>query len=344
MFRKAAAERYERLSGLAAGRKKSVEEYREWVKPYIARFKMTRIGGERAEIRARHLKSFFDVTGVATFSNGITIWAWKDLKPVEPRRYPSEIKQGSFVVEPYDSYVRQKIILDTDKGLASIYPWLTNTVKYCPKDKKYYSAETQLCPKDKTLLVEMTIADEIVEKEIIPMWKKKEMGLDPGELYYVFFEFEIERVGQRLPQGEIEDITFVVKTYLISQNILLVKLLEMICREKELERYIDEILGVKKGEINIADLVKRDYPEIYGEKKEEITALGKFAIDWQEMTKKYKDYFKSFKKPNIPGFVFFKPGQYEKDFKDRISKQYLTVTGSHLSSIKSFLKQNMGVE
>ena len=343
MFRRAAMERYERLKGLAEARKKSVEEYREWLKPYISRFKMTRIGTERAEIRAKHLKSFFDVTGVATFSNGITIWAWKDLKPLEPRRAPAEFKDSKFVIDPYDGYVRKNIILDTKKGLAALYPWLANPVKFCSKDKKYYPAELQLCPKDKTVLLELTVADQIVEEEIKPMWRKGQMGLDPSVLYYVFFEFTIDRVGQRLPHGEIEDITFLIRTHLLSQNVMLVKILELICRERELERYIDEILGIKKENVEITELVKRDFPELYGMKKEEIKPLGKFVIDWRKMTEKYRKYFRSVKRPDIPGFLFFKKGEYESDFNDRITKQYLSATGALLRGVKTFLKEHMGV-
>jgi hypothetical protein len=41
---------------------------------------------------------------------------------------------------------------------------------------------------------------------------------------------------------------------------------------------------------------------------------------------------------------FFKPGPYEKDFKERITKQYSTVAGSHFISVVNFLKEKMGVK
>jgi len=67
LFGKTARERYELLKGLVEGRKKTINEYREWLKPYLARFKMTRLGGERPRVRADTLKSFADITGMATF-------------------------------------------------------------------------------------------------------------------------------------------------------------------------------------------------------------------------------------------------------------------------------------
>ena len=58
-------ERYEMLRGMVAARKKTVEEYKEWLKPYISRFQMTRLGGERAGVRAyTHESSSRSVRGV----------------------------------------------------------------------------------------------------------------------------------------------------------------------------------------------------------------------------------------------------------------------------------------
>ena len=42
-------------------------------------------------------------------------------------------------------------------------------------------------------------------------------------------------------------------------------------------------------------------------------------------------------------FMFVKPGPYETDFKDRITKFYLTVNGKEFNGIKNFLKSKMGV-
>ena len=42
--------------------------------------------------------------------------------------------------------------------------------------------------------------------------------------------------------------------------------------------------------------------------------------------------------------MFVKPGPYETDFVDRITKFYLAVNGKHFGSIKEFLKSKMGVD
>ena len=58
LFLDAAKTRYQTIRGLVEGRRKSIQEYRNWLKPYIARFRMTRLGGERPNVRADTLKSF----------------------------------------------------------------------------------------------------------------------------------------------------------------------------------------------------------------------------------------------------------------------------------------------
>jgi hypothetical protein len=47
--------------------------------------------------------------------------------------------------------------------------------------------------------------------------------------------------------------------------------------------------------------------------------------------------------PEVKGMMFSKPGRYETDYSDRITKYYLNVTGGDFGMIKSFLKTKMGV-
>jgi len=340
LFGKTAKERYELLKGLVEGRKKTIKEYREWLKPYLARFKMTRLGGERPAVRAGTLKSFADITGMATFWNGIKIFAWKPLKTKEPRKPATEMK--SFVINPYDNFIRENYILDPVKGLASIYPWLRNDRKYCSKCKTYHPPDAVQCEKcGSTRLVDKKLADEIVEKEILKDWKDERISLDPAELYYIFLDIDIIRAGSRLPIGELEDITFVVRDYVLSQNALLVKLLELKCRDRELEKYIDEILGVKIEEREIGEIVRGEFPNLFP--KKELNPLIAFFKGVRDSTMVYLDFFKKIRLPK-PGLMFLKPGPYEKNFKDRISKNYLSVSKGEFDTVVKFLREKMGVE
>jgi hypothetical protein len=345
LFGASVRERYERIKGLVESRRKSIKEYRKWLKPYIARFSMTKLGGERVGTRASTFKSFADITGIASFANVIRIYAWRFLRTEETRKPAAEKKEKGFAVYPYDEYIRENLILHPTKGLARIYPWLRNPRKYCSKCNEYFPAGVVLCSKcGSTSLTDKTMADEIVEGKdgIIEQWKKGEMGLDPFEMYYMITDFNIERFGTRLPVGELEDITFKMRNFVVSQNVLLVKILELKCRDIELERYIDEILGVRVEERHISEIIMDEFPELFPQK--EPSGYAKFIKELRDSGKAYTNFLKKIKAPKTDKFMFFKPGPYEKDFLERLTKQYARIAGSYFFTVVKFVIAQMGVE
>jgi len=345
LFGEAAKQRYELLTAMVSARKKSIKEYKEWLKPYIARFKMTKIGGERAETRSRTLRTFTDVTGMSTFSNIIRVFAWKAMRFEEHRKPAAELKPSGFIIYPYDDYVREKLILDPENGLARFYPWLRFDRKYCSKCKKFYSNETLKCAKcGSTRLKNKKYADEIVETEIIPAWKERYMNLSPGNLYYMFFDIVVTRLGTWLRVGELEDITFYTRIFVLSQNALLVKILELKCRDLELERYIDEMLGIKFEDRDIGELVREEFPGLFGESKEKLTGFQIYTKGIRDTIDSYTKIFKKIKLPKSEKLMFFKAGPYESDLKERITKHYLKYAASHLNGMRNYIKQKMGVE
>jgi len=346
LFGNAAKERYQTLKSLVVSRGKSINEYKEWLKPYIARFKMTRIGLEREKIRSGTLRSFADITGMSTFANGIRLFAWKPLKFAEHRKPSAEVRNNWYIY-PYDDYIREHYVLDTKVGLANIYPWLRNKRKYCPKCKKYYSAEIIKCENVKCGSIKLEdkfYADELVDP-ILARWIQKDptLGLNPAELYYMFLDIDVFRTGSRLQVGELEDIIFYTKIFILSQNALLVKMLELKCRDLEIERYIDEMLGMKFGEKAIADLAKEDFPGLFGEKTE-LTSTQVYMKNLGETIESYTSFFKNFKMPKLGKLAFIKAGPYETaPLKERITKHYLKYAAGHLGAVTEFLKQRMGV-
>ncbi len=342
LFEKAAKQRYELLKRMVSARQKSIKEYKEWLKPYIARFKMTKLGGERAAGRSGTLRTFADLTGQSTFANKIRIFAWKKMKFAEHRKPAAEVR-GDFVIYPYDDYVRENLILHPTKGLAALYPWLNNDRKYCSKCKKYYSYNALKCEKcGSTNLKDKKYADEIVETQIIPSWKRQEKGLDPAELYYMFFDFDVFRTGTRLQVGELEDIVFYTRVFVLSQNAMLVKILELICRDLEMEKYIDEMLGVKFEDKDIAELVKEEFPGLF-EKPQKLTGLQNYVKDLRGTVGSYTSFFKKIKLPRTKRLTFVKPGPYENLLKERLTKHYLKYAAINLGAVTNFLKEQMGV-
>ena len=345
-FLETAKSRYELLTGLVNARKRSIQEYRNWLRPHIARFKSIKLGGTVAP--AAITKSFADVTGMSTFANGIRLHTWKFFKPYEVRKAPAEFKPGKdFIIEPYDDYMRETYVLDPQRGLAKHYPWLRDERKYCSKCKKYYPGGTITCSKCGAMGLEDRFrADEIVDTVIKPQWLERKRGLKPDELYYIFLDIDIQRYGTKLQVGELEDITFNMKNYVISQNVLLVKILEMYCRDKDFERYIDEILGVKLKDETIEELVKREYPELFGEAKKP-SELQQWIMDMRKSLAGIAKVTEKVKMPSTPPekrmFMFIKPGPYEKEFKERISMQYLSPAAGVFGNVKNFLKERSGV-
>ena len=342
-FKNTAKERYELLKGMVAARRKTIEEYKEWLKPYIARFRMTKLGGERSALRKSSLESFTDITGIATFTNVMRVFAWRTLKSSDFKKPAAEIKK-IYSVNPYDDYIRENIILNTEDGLASnkFYPWLRNPRKYCSKCKKYFPAGITECPNCGSIsLEEKFLADQVVEERILPLWERREKGIDPYEWYYLFLDFDIKRLGARLPSGELEDITFNFKIAVISQNVLLVKLLELECRSMELEQYIDEMLGIKIEEKSISEIVAEEFPELYPKKK--ISGYKEYMKGLRGSFDAYTGFLKKIKAPKLGKLRFFKPGPYEKDFRERITKNYSTVAGAHFVGVVNFIKEKMGV-
>jgi hypothetical protein len=331
LFKTATVSRYERLLALVHAREKSIDEYKEWLKPYVVRFKRLRAGHSDKDARHDMLKSFVDITGQTTFTNYIRFWTWKFFKPVETRKAAIE-KTTKWWVEPYDRFTRENFVIHPTKGLAAIYPWLLDPWKPGVKGKEF-------------------TADKLVEK----LKKRIEAGLEAPAMrsYYMYYSFNdliVKRVGIRTPTGEQEDITFNMKGYLYSQNIMLVKRLEMKCREIELNRYIDTILGLKINNKSSADIAKKEFPNVYDVKEEEKkTGIHKIIDDIRNKKTSVNTWFgdknHALKKPNVPGkFMFFKPGPYEFDFGERINKGYLVPLGGYYHvTWEGFLKKHMNI-
>jgi len=322
MFKEAAIERYQRIKGLAESRKMSIDEYQKWVKPYIARYKAMKVSGERKGSRSEAFTSFADLTGQATFSNYITVWAWKPMKPFEHRRAPIE-KTGKFAVDPEDPLVVGQFITSPKTGLAhpDHYPWLLNRA---PNGKYEWR----------------NIIDEVKDD-----WIHGRNQLDPKELYYFFFETVVQRYGARLKIGELEDITFTIRGMIMSQNVLLVKLVELKCREREVEKYIDEILGLRAEDKPIEEIVKTEFPELFGVEVKKETGIRAFieqiTAPFVHMKKGAKEAQKSAGKMRFRGL--YKYGPYEREFKERLSKQYLKPLGAQVTKVAGLLQSKMGV-
>jgi len=347
LFGTAAKERYETLLSLVESRKKSIAEYKDWIRPYLVRFKALKVGAERQDVTRKMMKSFADVTGQSTYSNNIVIWAWKPFKTIEPKR--AAIERGGkfkdFTLDPYDDFTRSHFIFGKNEngkevGLAAIFPWL--------KEKAKNPSGLDIVKEGRIKPEEATRADEIAEI-IKGGWKKYLNKLDPNELYYTFMEINVDRVGFRLQSGENENIMFTVNSRLLSQNILLVKLIELECRDIELERYIESMMGTRAEGGDVEKLAKETFPGVFeGPIAEEKEGFEKAKEDFEKFKKEINGFISEISSAlKIGGSAplwLVKPGHYEREWSNRIAKNYLKPLGGELGNIINLLKSKAGME
>lgn len=300
IFKEAIKYRYKRLSELLAAKQKEIEYYRDWLKPYIARYKLIREMYEVPSKIKEAFESFISAAEVAA-ANKILLWTWTEIVIPEIHRLAIERKAKEFIVEPYDDYIKREFIFNPEgnngDNLISEFPWITR---------------------------------EWVEEKV----KEIKGMLDKDTLYYTFIEMEIDRMTLAMPGGkEIEDITFVIKTHAMSQNLLLVKLLELKAKEEEFERYIDQLLGVKKGVEKVEEIVEREYPKVY---EVEPKPTPKPYIYKPSVLRRAADQAEKI-------LMFIKKGPYETSFADRVTKMIISQAAGDFGDIRSYLKATAGV-
>jgi hypothetical protein len=336
LFGDAVRERYERLSGLVASRDRSIEEYREWLRPYLLRFKAI-----KPSISTKQFRNFFDITGQATFTNNIRLWVWQPFKAIEIRKAPT-IKTEKFAIEPADPFAVNHFIKSPVTGLAhkDYYPWLLNEQE--PKGK---ASDYPWIPSDQWT-GKVAVADNMIW-QIRKDWIAGKIDKVSGDdMYYLMLDFKIERTGSRTPTGEMEDIIFDISMWVLSQNIMLVKLLELECRNREIGRYIEEMLGVQKDEKPIQELVKGEFPELFGVKQAKApTQFELFRKEWGEIARSLSSPFRALSSTmGKPPPWLIRAGPYETNWDERITKQYLIPSGRKIGEVMGFLLGKMGFE
>ncbi len=207
--------RYMRINELVQARDASVKQYKDWLKPFIARHKLIEEGLSRPGVRNVISTSFITSGGVATSSAEIVLYVWKDF--IVPELYKNEAEMTAKLIaykklEPDDDWTKKHLIFGKKWGLINKYSWIT---------------------------------EEWVEKQ------KKEMQgngwLTPHKPYYSFFKITLNKTNIRMPTGdELENGVFDVNMFLMSQNAAFCKMLELKARQQDVENHIDKLLGVYK--------------------------------------------------------------------------------------------------
>ncbi len=265
LFRKAVEERFENLLRLAEARKKSIEEYKNMLKPILRRYKMIKEALETpAAGKLRHVWIFRPDAQAISFDN-VRLWAFKPFAPAE--KYKVSVESIS-TVKPCG------LIPPLDVG-AGFWREEIKEIKEALKRKGSLSYEEELLLKHdlvEALPAEPSI-DHVVRKFIGDVEKAYGVEITPLDLFYarqmlvkdfkdaaagklwgwvyspyfIFLDIDITRVHSRVPDGrELESLNLnELKGYTQTQNIIILHYLEVIAREKQLEKYIEEMLGEK---------------------------------------------------------------------------------------------------
>ena len=340
MFEPEIRTRLRRIEDLVRSRETSVEQYKEWIKPYIERYKLIKEGFEQPG-RRKFLSTFFiPGGGHATSLSSVTLWAWREFTPGELKKPPGELPMRVKEIPPNDEWTMRELVFDKNKGLIVEYPWIT---------KSWVDEQTNEILKDG--------------------WIRPDYSM-----YYSFFVIEFLRGIIRLADGtEIENGIWDVNTVLLSQNALWVKLLELRAKQEELERHINGLLGIPQAEekrkverIDIKnmrseikrmkDQLKKMKDNLKTIKPEDKKELGEDIKELEARIKSREDALKK-KEEELPEMEryeekkvkawhlgplrFFRGrGPYERNFDDRIGKVYLKYLAStRYAPIVGFIKE-----
>lgn len=309
LFKPTVVERYARIKTMVDARKRSIDEYKKWLKPYITRHRMMR---ESPETRAsENVTSPYMVPGFgqAVMFSGVKLWVWKPFNPTEPGKPESlaEAKPwGAWEIDPYDDFVKR---------------WIPY-IRY-----KYEISERDL--------------NDSVVRNLMKGWSSSSTEsplplIDPTRPYYIFFDVMVARSVIKTPPpsgGELENIMLTpLRTYIISQNVLLLHLIELWAINKRFDREVDELIGASHLErAEEEKLWKELRSEVEKEEKENLfRRFGRSAGGAKKRVKPLSRYF-------------FRPGPYESNFKERVTKIYLVGAGGIYQQMVDFWKKNMGV-
>ncbi len=220
-FRNEVERRLSRLNQLKRSREKTLEQFREWAKPLIVREMAIRDGfsdeANRLDVTMR-LGNEYESLGEPVSMTFTNVIAFKRLSTVELQKTPSELiqKQSEKVPEITNIYdeLAKILIFDENVGLRVKYPWITpawvNSVKgWC-----------------------------------LSQVKKKMLSGYSQYLIMTNVRFFTKTTTYR-NNFEVETGVYAFDNFMVTPNIMFVKMVEFKAREEEVRRYINQMLGIK---------------------------------------------------------------------------------------------------
>ncbi|MCD6483370.1 MAG: hypothetical protein J7K83_03845, partial [Candidatus Aenigmarchaeota archaeon] len=267
LFFNTVKERYMNIKKLLEMRKASVEKYKEMLLPLIQKYMSYK------ETIPPLTNPVIKPGSKAQEIEGTSIWAWRTI--------PYEYEPNKPILKPKGNISLEKAGYEPDeaKKLGK-----TTTVELPVEPSVDYVVRQGIKVLEEEYKMHVTLED--IEKARENLYRRinkpevKEAGWDQSP-FYVFFDMNFERVSLKMPNGaQIEDITLEATPQLISQNLMLLKLIEMELIKKQYEneifRFIGEATEVKTTDglillKRLDEAVKEEFPYVFGigEKLEE---------------------------------------------------------------------------
>ncbi|MBN2101564.1 MAG: hypothetical protein JW716_01690 [Candidatus Aenigmarchaeota archaeon] len=328
-------DRYARIKNLMESQEKQLNEYSNWLKPYINRYKRIR---ERSEVNTSFFLDNAQVFGYTPFSGlRARMWYYRGFEPEDMGKSFEEIK------DPIDNFVlRWARQLEKYYGISFVREYGTKDDKDDEYDydnlkraiKKYFEGLS----KSKDYTHEMVKYSTVFDKRY---------------KYFAFYDVYYEADYMKGSQGplEMEDIYYHIFPYVVSANVLLVLHLELAAKNLRFERYVNKLIGTRETEAEL----KKEMEDVFKDMKKDDKKIEK---EWKEKKKKQEkkegniikrwrkkyrvwciEKGKGYKTIDHIAKFLRKKGPYERMVKERFSKEYATPLGKQTIYIYDLLKE-----
>jgi hypothetical protein len=303
--------RYKHILERLYGRKASIEEYRNWVRPLIRRVMQIREVDDKTLMWNKNLPVGI---GMPVALQYIEYWAWttaEGIEVVEHHKPPLEYYEtrGVGVTAGSPAFWPRLRIKPGETPRFPIEPYDDVVKKFIPKIEDYHGVR-------------------ITEQDVLEARNRLLLEGARPFYWYVLVHFPITILHFKLPSGlDVEDIDFdLLSVTFLTQNILLVKLLELIAEEKKIDAYIDELLGKKvmteEGIIKeIDEILNEEYPDLYPEKKPKTPEKSSFDKFKESLTKSMAN-LQTMLNNFFGSKMLLVKGPYDPHFRDRMTYSF----------------------
>lgn len=337
LFRETVLGRMNRVSELVEARRKSIEEYRNFLRPVIERFRNIRELGGTPEGRKFLTKTGWVRRAVSeAYSVDVQmLWAWKGMS------LPDLFKRAKETfIDTYELMKYPKFPKGFKEWLKAEMPTWSDGDKNEFKNIPDY--HTGIEPIDKYVMAFVPLAEQVwnVKLRAIDVLKARKWMMDDANNlgftnwpYFKSWEIQIVRGVTRYADGlEVENPMFEkFRPYLDTQNVMLCKYIELKAKELNEENYITDLLGETRDGKKIAEILQQRYPELTAKYPDLFgTYFAKRPAATEKEMKKIEDTKKgviegvqaAIKKMTEPFFQVVKSKPYETNFEHLITKPY----------------------